>query len=139
MFTKYEYTAEIGEHVVLLDKHVRIESMECKTVPESVIARLRNDSTVELNGQAPALPSRSRHSPEQSDKTKENPASSSFENAFDREDFHLEVELTVYKHSILKIPHLGKGTILSGAAEWGACLHNSTHLRLVDKSLLCDI
>ena len=35
MFTHYQYAAEIGEHVVLLDEHVSIESLACEAVGRS--------------------------------------------------------------------------------------------------------
>jgi hypothetical protein len=35
MFTHYQYAAEIGEHVLLLDEHVSIESLTCEAVARS--------------------------------------------------------------------------------------------------------
>eukprot|EP00976_Prorocentrum_cordatum_P106123 1194387-Prorocentrum_minimum.AAC.4 len=135
LLTRYEYNAVLGQHVVLMDTHLDIDSLECETTsafpdsdspPPRVEARDSAHVSSRKNPKQPPLT--------QPLLTEPKPAPP-LEKAHSKNDFSLEIEVTVREppksfFSPARSKNLlVKGALVTGAAQWGDCKHNATHRR----------
>jgi hypothetical protein len=100
MYTNLEYSAELAHNLVLLDKHLPIQTLECETVGPSV-ARKRGPDT----------------------------SAQGLELGTSPDEHRLQVEIMVPTSSTNVSALLVKDAVFSGGKKWGECFHNNTHRR----------
>jgi len=142
MFTHYEYDVSLGEHVVLMDKHLDIDSLECETTSsagESSRFKDRDHSPPQEDQssrtEGKAQPRKIPSQPVVMSKPHADPI---LEKVHSKAEYSLDIEVTLKESSaestifsrFAKSTHLlAKNAIITGAANWGDCKHNTTHRR----------
>eukprot|EP00959_Pyramimonas_sp_CCMP1952_P460409 9479803-Pyramimonas_sp.AAC.1 len=133
LLTHFEYNAVLGPHVVLMDQHMDIDSLECETT-SSIPDGDPPPTPPHTNKERETARKSPRKNPRQP-VTEPNKPAPPLEKAHSKHEFSLDIEVTLREppKSFFSLGQsksmLVKGGLITGAAQWGDCKHNATHRR----------